>query len=134
MMAAAPADVVYDLAVPGHAIAALLQQLPGGATVLMQKPMGENLEQAREILRITREKQMTAGVNFQLRYAPAISKARQMLAAGMLGDLCDIEVNINVYTPWHLWTFLNKLPRVEILYHSIHYIDLIRSLAGDPES
>jgi predicted dehydrogenase len=34
--------------------------------------------------------------------------------------------------PWNLWTFLYESPRVEILYHSIHYIDLIRQLAGNP--
>lgn len=30
--------------------------------------------------------------------------------------------------------FLYELPRTEILYHSIHYIDLIRSFLGNPES
>ena len=52
----------------------------------------ENLQQAREILRITREKKMTAGVNFQLRYAPAISKARQMLAAGITTVLDSLSL------------------------------------------
>jgi predicted dehydrogenase len=35
-------------------------------------------------------------------------------------------------TPWGLWEFLKDLPRVEILLHSIHYIDFIRSLFGNP--
>jgi predicted dehydrogenase len=48
--------------------------------------------------------------------------------------VCDVECNINVYTPWHLWDFLYALPRVEILYHSIHYIDLVRSFLGNPNS
>jgi predicted dehydrogenase len=34
--------------------------------------------------------------------------------------------------PWHLWTFLERAPRVEILYHSVHYVDLIRSFLGEP--
>ena len=38
------------------------------------------------------------------------------------------------YTPWHLWTFLATAPRLEILYHSIHYFDLIRSWFGNPHS
>ena len=38
-----------------------------------------------------------------------------------------------VYTPWHLWDFLKSKPRLEILYHSIHYLDLIRSLLGMPQ-
>jgi len=120
------------MAVPGHAIVGLLQKLPDHATVLIQKPMGENYEQAKQILQITRDKKMIAGVNFQLRYAPFINVARDMIAQGIIGELCDIEVNVNVYTPWGLWDFLFGAPRVEILYHSIHYIDLIRSFLGNP--
>ena len=96
--------------------------------------MGENYEQAKEILEITRNKKMNAAINFQLRYAPYIIAARELITEGKLGELNDIEINVNVYTPWHLWDFLNSSPRVEILYHSIHYIDLIRNLLGNPGS
>lgn len=77
---------------------------------------------------------MTAAVNFQLRYAPFILEAKRMIAEGLLGELHDIEINVNVYTPWQLWDFLFQSPRVEILYHSIHYIDLIRNFLGNPET
>jgi len=43
-----------------------------------------------------------------------------------------MEVRVTVYTPWHLWPFLQRVPYAEILYHSIHYIDLMRSFLGDP--
>ena len=132
LLAEAPSDVVFDLALPGNVVISVLQQLPGGAAVLMQKPMGENYEQAKDILQLTREKKMIAGVNFQLRYAPFIVAAREMINSGGIGELCDIEVNVNVYTPWQLWDFLYKAPRVEIPYHSIHYIDLVRSFLGNP--
>jgi predicted dehydrogenase len=98
----------------------------------MQKPMGENYEEARQMLQIARDKNMIAGVNFQLRYAPSMKAARKMILQGNIGELCDIEVNVNVYTPWHLWDFLFSADRVEILYHSIHYIDLVRSFLGNP--
>ena len=75
---------------------------------------------------------MLAAINFQLRYAPYILAAKKLIHKGLLGELNDIEVNVNVYTPWHLWDFLFTSPRVEILYHSIHYIDLIRNLLGNP--
>ena len=134
LLQAAPADAVFDVAVPGAAIISVLEKLPDGAAVLMQKPMGEDLHEAQKILALTRQKKLIAGVNFQLRYAPFIQEARRMLAAGMIGALCDAEVYVNVFTPWHLWTFLYGLPRVEILYHSIHYVDLIRSFLGNPRS
>lgn len=124
--------VLYDLAVPGSAMVNLLEKLPAGASVLLQKPMGDDMEMARNILRITREKKQVAAVNFQLRYAPFILAVKDLLAHGKLGEICDIEVNVNVFTPWHMWKFLYELPRVEILYHSIHYVDLVRSFLGNP--
>jgi predicted dehydrogenase len=41
-------------------------------------------------------------------------------------------VRVTCAMPWHLWTFLYGIPRMEIIYHSIHYVDLVRSLLGDP--
>jgi predicted dehydrogenase len=134
MLSQSPANVVFDVAVPGSVMIDVLERLPAGANVLLQKPMGENYADAKRILAIANEQKMNAGVNFQLRYAPFIMEVRNMLRAGLAGALLDIEVNVNVYTPWHLWDFLNASPRLEILYHSIHYIDLVRSFFGDPVS
>jgi predicted dehydrogenase len=134
MIAHAPENAVFDVAVPGSQTIALLNQLPDGATVLLQKPMGEHYEEAKQILEITRNKKMLAGINFQLRYAPYILAAKELINKDLLGELNDIEVNVNVYTPWHIWDYLEVSPRVEILYHSIHYIDLVRNLLGNPQS
>ncbi len=132
MIAHAPSDAVFDMALPGSAIEAMLEKLPDASAVLIQKPMGENYTQAKRILQLTRDKKMIAGVNFQLRYAPFIIAARDTISKGSIGELCDIEVNVDVHTPWNLWDFLFDAPRLEILYHSIHYIDLIRSFLGNP--
>jgi predicted dehydrogenase len=129
-----PESAVVDIAVPGAAIKNVLEQLPPGLSVLLQKPMGEDLRAAKEILAITSEKKMTAAVNFQLRYAPFVVQARKMINDGLLGNVNDIEINVNVFTPWRLWNFLFGAQRVEILYHSIHYIDLVRSFFGNPSS
>lgn len=132
--AAARHDCVYDVAVPGNAVLGVLRQLPDASNVLIQKPMGNDLEEAKAIRGLCREKKLNAGINFQLRYAPYIIEARKMIEAGLIGELCDIAFDVNVYTPWHLWDFLFKIPRVEILYHSIHYVDLIRTFFGNPQS
>jgi predicted dehydrogenase len=133
LLAHAPPQAVFDIALPASEILATLRLIPDGAACLIQKPMGEDLTQAKEILQLCRDKKLVAGINFQLRYAPAVAAARHLLAQGLLGELTDIEININVYTPWHLWDFLFKLPRTEILYHSIHYVDLVRSFLGNPQ-
>ena len=51
---------------------------------------------------------------------------------GVLGEVVDVEVRVNSKTPWELWPFLRGIPRHEIVYHSIHYLDLIRAFLGEP--
>jgi predicted dehydrogenase len=128
----APADAVYDVAVPASEVLGVLSQLPDGVAVLIQKPMGETLAEATEIRDLCRRKALVAAVNFQLRYAPFNLAARALAARGLLGEWHDFEAQVRTYTPWHLWTFLATAPRLEILYHSIHYLDLIRSWFGNP--
>lgn len=125
--------VVYDIAVPPHAITQVLPQLPNGAAVLIQKPMGADLAQARAIRGICRDKGLKAAVNFQLRFSPMMMVARQAVAAGLIGEPLEIEVDLNVYTPWHLFPFLLPMPRVELLVHSVHYLDSIRAVFGTPK-
>jgi predicted dehydrogenase len=132
MVQAAPERAVFDVALPAEAILPTLRQLPMGAAVLIQKPLGRDIAEAQAIAHLVRERHLVAGVNVQLRYAPFITEARRLLDEGRIGTLCDIDIHVNVFTPWHLWSFLRTAPRLEILYHSIHYIDLVRSLTGEP--
>jgi predicted dehydrogenase len=130
----APGDAVFDVAVPASQLIRVLAELPSNATVLIQKPMGETLEEARTIRDLCRSKCLTAAVNFSLRYSPNNLAVAALADSGLLGEIHDIEVQTSTYTPWHLWTFLATAPRLEILYHSIHYFDLIRSWLGNPQS
>lgn len=129
-----PKDHVFDLAVPAGSILAVLPHLPDGAAVLIQKPMGNTLEEAEEILAVCRRKHLTAAMNFQLRFAPVMLAAKQITDRGLLGDLHDMEVQVSDFMPWNLWSFLATRPRLEILYHSIHYVDLVRSWFGNPQT
>ena len=95
MIAQVPADAVFDVAVPGSQTIPLLNQLPEGSSVLLQKPMGENFGEAKKILQLAREKNLRAAINFQLRYAPYILAAKDLIQSGQLGDLNDIEVNVS---------------------------------------
>lgn len=128
----APNDVVFDLAVPAAAIAEVLEELPDDAAVLIQKPFGENLNEARRLLDICKRKRLLAAVNFQLRYAPCMLAARDLIDRGSLGEVHDVEVRVTCHMPWEQWPFLFGIPRMEIVYHSIHYVDLVRSFFGEP--
>ncbi|WP_434354833.1 Gfo/Idh/MocA family oxidoreductase [Parasalinivibrio latis] len=125
-------DVVYDLALPPIAVPATLEVLPDNVPVLIQKPMGLNLEEARTTKQICHRKNFVAAVNFQLRYAPMMLALRDAVQKGYIGELLDIELHLNISTPWEMFPYLKSMDRIELLVHSIHYIDLIRSIAGEP--
>jgi predicted dehydrogenase len=126
-------NAIFDLAVPGDQIVSVLERLPPGSAVLIQKPMGRDLADARRIRAITRQRDLTAAVNFQLRFSPAMLALRDLIDRDAFGTLVDVDVRIVIDQPWHLWKFLEGAPRLEILYHSIHYLDAIRSLVGEPD-
>lgn len=126
------AGCVFDVAAPPVAHAEIIARLPRGCPVLIQKPMGLDLQAATRIRSICRERSLVAAVNFQLRFAPMMLGVADALQRGLLGRLLDIEVHLSLVTPWHLFPHLKPNPRVEIVSHSIHYLDLIRALAGNP--
>ena len=45
----------------------------------------------------------------------------------------DLEFKVTVKTPWELFPVIKQHPRLEILFHSVHYIDCIRSFLGNPK-
>ncbi|QRY70558.1 Gfo/Idh/MocA family oxidoreductase (plasmid) [Ensifer sp. PDNC004] len=131
--ALAVADAIFDLATPPAAHASILAKLPVGAAALIQKPMGSNLKAATAILEICRTRKLKAAVNFQLRFAPMMLALKDAIAKGYLGEVVDFDAWLALATPWGLWPFLKGLPRIEIAMHSIHYLDLVRGLLGNPQ-
>lgn len=133
-VANAPAHTVYDLTIMPEQYVETIKQLPDGSALLIQKPMGDDFAQANEILELCRSKNLKAAVNFQLRFAPFVSAARFLIEKGLIGELYDMEVRVTIKTPWEIFPHVIIHPRLEIQYHSIHYVDLIRSFLGNPKS
>lgn len=127
-------DAVFDLALPPAAVLATVEALPDGAVALIQKPMGLDLRDATRIRAACRRKRLIAAVNFQLRFSPQMLALRDALERGWLGRAVELEVQVNCRMPWENWPFLAGLERMEIALHSIHYLDLMRALLGEPRS
>jgi predicted dehydrogenase len=123
---------IFDVAAPPVAHEAILNALPEGSAVLIQKPLGLDLRQATAIRAVCRARRLVAAVNFQLRFAPMMLAVADALGRGLLGRLLDIEVHLSLRTPWELFSHLKSNPRVEVVSHSVHYLDTIRALVGEP--
>ncbi|MEH3158112.1 MAG: Gfo/Idh/MocA family oxidoreductase [Sphingomonas taxi] len=130
---AVAADAVFDIAAPPVAHAELLEALPPGAVALIQKPFGRDLAMATRLRDLAAARGQTVAVNFQLRFSPMMLALRDAMARGHFGTLTEIEVHLNLVTPWHLFPHLKADGRVEIVSHSIHYLDAICALVGLPQ-
>jgi len=125
---------VFDVAVPPQELRGVVEGLPAGSVALLQKPLGTDLADATRIRAACRRRGLTAAVNFQLNFAPAVLALVAAIEAGRLGRLVEVEFHVNVRMPWELWPFMRTLERMEIALHSIHYLDLVRHLLGEPRA
>ena len=112
----------------------VVEKLPENIYAVLQKPLGRSLEEGNKIRKICHQKNIKACMNFQLRFSPIALPVYEAIQQNLLGELVELEVHVNVHTPWELWPFLKTLDRVEVPLHSIHYIDWIRSVLGNPQS
>jgi predicted dehydrogenase len=100
--------------------------------VLAQKPFALDIESGRQMVDEAAAAGVKLAVNQQMRWEPAIAAARSLVRQGAVGQVSNSHVAVSVATPWHMWPWLAAAPRLEIMYHSIHYEDSLRSILGDP--
>lgn len=132
LQAALSADAVLDVAVPPVALLSVVTEIPEGAVAVLQKPLGANIEEARAICKIVRERSITAKVNFQLRFSPMMLALRDAIEQGMIGPITDLDLHLTARQPWECWPHMEALEAMEVVMHSIHYMDWIRSVLGEP--
>lgn len=130
-----PRIAIIDIAVPARAQPEVaLRAIEAGKHLLCQKPFAESYPEALGIVDAAEGAGVRVAVNQNMRFSPLISAARTLLERGWLGPPVSAEIQVNVKTPWDLWGWILPLDRVEIMYHSIHYLDALRTLLGDPVS
>jgi predicted dehydrogenase len=129
-----PAVEIVEISVPPQYQLGIARQcIAAGKHLLCQKPLSTTLSHAAEIVRLARQAGVKLAVNQQLRWGQGIRAARSLIRKGWIGQVTDASIQVSVNTPWDMWAWLVVSPRLEVMFHSIHYIDAMRSLFGDPE-
>lgn len=75
---------------PAHAEAVLLA-LKHGVHVMCEKPLADNIKDARLMAATARRKKRLTAVNFSYRNSPATQKAAEIAASGVLGRIMHVE-------------------------------------------
>ncbi len=128
-----PEVEIVDIAVMAWSQFEIVQKaIAARKHLLCQKPFSDQYPQAVQMVELARQAGLQIAVHQQFRWAPVIRAVRALLAEGWLGELLDVQVQVSITTPWDMWPWLADQPRLEVLYHSIHYLDALRFLFGDP--
>jgi len=126
---------VVDVAVVPQAQPDIARRaLLAGKHVLAQKPLAVASALGEELVALARAQGRKLVVNQQMRYGEGIAAARAIAAAGWLGELTAFTVDVDINTDWTAWDWLLESPRLDLMYHSIHYFDSVRSVFGTPRT
>jgi predicted dehydrogenase len=126
-------DIVDIAVMPWHQLEIVERVAAAGKHMLCQKPLSDKFEQAVQIVQLAKRAGVKQAVNQQMRWDAGIAAAKIMIEKGMIGTPTDAQIQVSCETPWHMWPWLAAAPRLEVQYHSIHYLDSLRFLFGTPE-
>ena len=101
--------------------------------LLCQKPFAEEYAKAVRNVELAERAGVKIAVNQQMRWDAGIRCARILIDDGWLGTPTYACIQVHCKTDWSLWPWIYEGDKVEIMFHSIHYIDSLRYLLGDPD-
>jgi len=121
-------DVVFNCTVPEAHHDVTLTALAHGAHVLGEKPLANNLEEARRMVEAAEAAGRLFAVIQNRRYNSNIRRLRAFLASGALGQLTT--VNSDFYIGAHFGGFRDSMPHVLLADMAIHTFDAARYLTA----
>ena len=129
-----PQVEIVDIAVPPWEQLKVVEKVAAAHKhMLCQKPLADNLADATQIVELGQQAGVKQAINQQMRWDAGIRASKHLIEAGIIGQPTDAQIQVSTATPWHMWPWLASAPRLEVQYHSIHYLDTMRYLFGDPE-
>ena len=128
-----PEVEIVDIAVyPAQQVSIVEQCTAAGKHLLCQKPFADEYAKAVRSVELAERAKVKIAVNQQMRWDAGIRCARILIDEGWLGTPVYGGIQVHCKTDWSLWPWIYEGQRLEIMFHSIHYIDSLRFLFGDP--
>ena len=125
---------ILDIAVPPDQQAAIILEAvkrPHLRGILAQKPLGIDYAQARQLVHACEDAGLTLAVNQNMRHDQSIRACFNLLRQGTLGTPVLATLDMRAIPHWMPWQ--ERLGFVTLRIMSIHHLDTMRFLFGDPQ-
>jgi predicted dehydrogenase len=133
LMARDDLDVLDITPHPEHRGPLIRAALESGKHVLSQKPFVTDVDEGESLCDLADARGLKLAVNQNGRWAPHLAYMREVVRAGLIGDVISAHIGIH----WdHTWTAGTPFENVEdlIMYDfGIHWFDFVSSLIGRAE-
>ena len=123
-----------------NAPAAIRMALEAGSHVLTEKPSCTKLEQFEQLAKLAEKRKRHLMLAMATRSGAALKKARRLIAAGAIGKPYSVSMvwiadQIRLTSKAYHKSWLADPKRAgggKLIYHGIHYLDVIQQLLDDP--
>ena len=102
-----------------------MQALEAGCHVLGEKPISNEIDHARQMVALARDKRLCYGINLNHRFTPLARTAKQWVQEGRLGHLLFINMAMWIKNP------AESSPWFQIKALHPHTVDVMRYFCGD---
>ncbi|MDE1992463.1 MAG: Gfo/Idh/MocA family oxidoreductase [Rhizobiaceae bacterium] len=125
---------IIDIAFPPDQQPALIRKAlaaPHIKAILAQKPLALSLDEAKKLRDEAAEAGKILSVNQNMRYDQSMRVLKQILDGNELGDVVMATIEMRAIPHWQ--GFLEEYDRLTLANMSVHHLDVLRFLFGDPE-
>jgi len=128
-----PAEEIADIAFPPDQQPALLRHayrqkhIKG---ILAQKPLALDFATARAVVEEAKASGKVLSVNQNMRFDQSMRVLKQVLDRGLIGPPVIATIDMRAIPHWQ--PFLAAYNRLTLLNMSVHHLDVLRFLFGDP--
>jgi predicted dehydrogenase len=99
--------------------------------ILAQKPLALSLEEAIKLRDEAAKAGKILSVNQNMRYDQSMRVLKQIIDSGALGDIVFAQIDMHAIPHWQ--GFLEGYDRLTLANMSVHHLDVLRFLFGDPD-
>lgn len=99
--------------------------------ILAQKPLALSLDEAIKLRDEAKAAGKILSVNQNMRYDQSMRVLKQILDNGALGDIVFAQIDMHAIPHWQ--GFLEDYDRLTLSNMSVHHLDVLRFLFGDPD-